>query len=141
MLPSAVVQLLPTPTAVTRDRTPEQIEDRRVNRPANTGGLNLDEIRVIDFGQYAAAIARWESITRPAPSPTEPTGKDGAQRLSPAFVEWMQGLPDGWVTDPAIGISRNDQLKALGNGVVPAHCAAAVRHLLGVRADSLGSAA
>ena len=141
MLPSAVVQLLPTPTAVTRDRTPEQIEDRRVNRPANTGGLNLDEIRVIDFGQYAAAIARWESITRPAPSPTEPTGKDGAQRLSARFVEWMQGLPDGWVTDPAIGISRNDQLKALGNGVVPQQCAAAVRHLLGVRNDSLRVAA
>ena len=94
-----------------------------------------------DFGQYAAAITRWEAVTRPAPSPTEATGKGGAQRLSPAFVEWMQGLPAGWVTDPAIGISRNDQLKALGNGVVPAHCAAAVRHLLGVRADSLGSAA
>ena len=28
------------------------------------------------------------------------------------------GLPLGWVTDPAIGISRNAMLKALGNGVV-----------------------
>jgi DNA (cytosine-5)-methyltransferase 1 len=42
----------------------------------------------------------------------------------------MMGLPDGHVTDPAIGISRNDQLKALGNGVVPQQAALALRHLL-----------
>lgn len=40
------------------------------------------------------------------------------------------GLPDGWVTDPAIGISRNDQLKALGNGVVPQQAALALHILL-----------
>lgn len=45
------------------------------------------------------------------------------------------GLPDGWVTD--VGISRNDQLKALGNGVVPQQAAAAIRHLLGVREHAL----
>jgi DNA (cytosine-5)-methyltransferase 1 len=39
----------------------------------------------------------------------------------------MQGLPLGHVTDPAIGISRNDMLKALGNGVVPQQAAAATR--------------
>jgi len=91
-------------------------------------------VRSVDFGTYTPAITRWEALTRPAPSPTEPTGRDGAHRLSPRFVEWMQGLPDGWVTDPAIDISRNEQLKALGNGVVPQQGAAAVRHLLGVMA-------
>jgi len=40
------------------------------------------------------------------------------------------GLPAGWVTDPAIGISRNDQLKALGNGVVPQQAALALDVLL-----------
>lgn len=40
------------------------------------------------------------------------------------------GLPDGWVTDPDIGISRNDQLKALGNGVVPQQAALALDVLL-----------
>ena len=35
------------------------------------------------------------------------------------------GLPEGHVTD--IPISRNDQLKALGNGVVPQQAAAAAR--------------
>ena len=44
------------------------------------------------------------------------------------------GLHDGHVTDPAIGISRNDQLKALGNGVVPQQAALALRHLLPERA-------
>lgn len=42
----------------------------------------------------------------------------------------MMGLPEGWVTDVP-GISRNDQLKALGNGVVPQQAAAALRHMLG----------
>ena len=36
-----------------------------------------------------------------------------------AFVEWMMGLPNGWVTDPELGISRTQQLRMLGNAVVP----------------------
>lgn len=40
------------------------------------------------------------------------------------------GLPEGHVTGPAIKISRNDMLKALGNGVVPQQAAEAVRRLL-----------
>lgn len=41
----------------------------------------------------------------------------------------MMGLPDGWVTDVP-GITRNAQLHALGNGVVPQQAAAAFRELL-----------
>ena len=41
----------------------------------------------------------------------------------------MQGLPAGYVTEVP-GLSRNEQLKALGNGVVPQQCAAALRVLL-----------
>jgi DNA (cytosine-5)-methyltransferase 1 len=82
-----------------------------------------------DWREYEPAIRRWESLTRPAPLPTEP-GNTGKPRLSPLFVEWLMGLPAGHVTDPAIGISRNDQLKALGNGVVPQQCAAALRAFL-----------
>jgi DNA (cytosine-5)-methyltransferase 1 len=81
-----------------------------------------------DWGPYGPAIARWEAVTgRQAPRPTEP-GRTG-ERLSPRFVEWMQGLPDGWVTDVP-GLSRNAQLKALGNGVVPAQAELALRLLL-----------
>ena len=41
----------------------------------------------------------------------------------------MQGLADGWVTGVP-DISRNDQLKALGNGVVPQQASEAIRRLL-----------
>lgn len=84
-----------------------------------------------NWGDYTPAIRRWESVMgRCAPAPTEPTGRNAGHRLSPRFTEWMMGLPDGWVTDPAIGISRNDQLKACGNGVVPQQAAAALRDML-----------
>lgn len=39
------------------------------------------------------------------------------------------GLPDGWVT-AVPGLSRNAQLKALGNGVVPQQAALALAMLL-----------
>jgi DNA (cytosine-5)-methyltransferase 1 len=84
----------------------------------------------VNWGDYGPAIARWERVIgRQAPAPTEP-GRTGNPRLAPRFVEWMMGLPDGHVTDPAIGISRNDQLKALGNGVVPQQAALALDVLL-----------
>lgn len=75
-------------------------------------------------GHYSAAIARWERLTRPAPAPT-----DHAGRLSPRFVEWMQGrLDDGWVT-ATTGLSRPAQLAALGNGIVPQQATEALRLL------------
>jgi DNA (cytosine-5)-methyltransferase 1 len=42
----------------------------------------------------------------------------------------MMGLPTGWVTGPAIGLTRNQQLKALGNGVVWQQAALALSILL-----------
>lgn len=75
------------------------------------------------WGPYGAAIARWEMLTRPAPPPTDAGG-----RLHPRFVEWMQGLPDGWVTATP-GLGRPAQLTALGNGVIPQQAARAVQLL------------
>lgn len=86
----------------------------------------------VDWGQYAPAIHRWAAtLGRPAPAPTE-TGAKGQPRLSPRFVEWMMGLPAGWVTDVP-DLTRNEQLKALGNGVVPQQAAAALTFLLGAQ--------
>ena len=48
------------------------------------------------------------------------------------------GLPAGHVTDPAIGLAYGAQLKALGNGVVPAQCALALRMLLGLSGQAVG---
>lgn len=84
--------------------------------------------RHLEWGPFEPAIRRWEQrLGRNAPEPTEP-GRGGRPRLAPRFVEWLMGLPDGWVTDVP-GLSRNDQLRLLGNGVVP-HQALAVLDLL-----------
>lgn len=79
------------------------------------------------FGPYAAAVNRWQAVTgRPAPAPTI----DG--RLSPPFVEWIMGYPQGCVTDTLT--SRRQALHALGNAVVP-QCAAAAFTALAARVD------
>jgi DNA (cytosine-5)-methyltransferase 1 len=41
----------------------------------------------------------------------------------------MMGLPAGWVTAPEIGLTRKQQLTALGNGVVPQQAALAMQLL------------
>lgn len=129
------LRLLPTPEAARAGGTPERHLQRKLEADGatRTSVTNLDVLAAgesTDFGQYAAAITRWESVVgRPAPSPTEPTGKNGAHRLSPEFTEWMMGLPAGWITDVP-GITRNEALKACGNGVVPQQAAAALRVLL-----------
>ncbi|MFG1705437.1 DNA (cytosine-5-)-methyltransferase [Nonomuraea sp. M3C6] len=70
-----------------------------------------------DWGIYEPAVRRWEAVFGwPAPDPTE-LGTRGQPRLSARFVEWMMGLPSGWVTD--IDIPRTAQMRALGNGVIP----------------------
>jgi len=110
------------------DLAGEAREGEADRREREWHGDAADDSRSVDWGDYAPAIARWESVMgRRAPAPTEPTGRNGGHRLSPRFTEWMMGLPDGWVTDPAIGISRNEQLKACGNGVVPQQGVAAIR--------------
>lgn len=147
-LADEVEYLLPTPAVndMGKAYTPEEWDAWTAKMKASHGNgnghgnsLHVETLRIASvqrFGDYAPAIARWEAATRPAPAPTEPTGKGGAHRLSPAFVEWMMGLPAGWVTDPAIWASlkpstaRNAQLKALGNGVVPQQAAEATRRFL-----------
>ena len=84
--------------------------------------------QVVDWGPYARAVLRWAQVlgTLP-PHPVEP-GRTGSGCLR-RFVEWMQGLPAGWVTEVP-GLSRNAQLKILGNGVVPQSAALAFAIML-----------
>lgn len=42
----------------------------------------------------------------------------------------MMGLPTGWVTAPEIGLTRAQQLKAIGNGVCPQQAATALHQLI-----------
>lgn len=120
-LTSSVMQLLPTPTAT----------DSHGHGHNNRGepylpGAVADVTR---WGQYAAAVARWEKVLgRPAPEPTVVGGR-GGKRPSARFVEWMLGWPKGWVTDL---VDNTPALKLIGNGVCVQQGAEAFRRL-GVR--------
>lgn len=83
-----------------------------------------------NWGVYAPAIRRWEASRGTAPAPTELTPK-GKHRLNAEFASWMMGLESGHVTGVP-GITRNEQLKAIGNGVVPQQAIAALKHMLEV---------
>ena len=144
------VQLLPTPTAVTRDRSSEELERRWIDGERGTRGRNLDDLTAhIDWADYAAAIARHEQAWGvPAPEPTEekplprptlnrhgnPRANPG-RRLSAKFVEWMMMQPPGWITDVP-GVTRNEALKLCGNGVVTPQAVHALRVML----DRIGAA-
>lgn len=118
-------QVAPDPTAKQgRNAT----AGRQPGAQFNTGTTLNDVVAHFDaFGEYTPAVRRWEKvIQRPAPSPTEE--RNGKKRLSPDFVEWMMGLPEGFVCDVE-GVTRTALLKMLGNGVVPQQAALAVRLL------------
>lgn len=83
---------------------------------ADTGDRQGNVVGETQWGEYEPVVRRWEAITRPAPAPTLPDGKNGNHRLAAVFPEWMMGYRAGWVTDV---IGRNPAIKACGNGVVP----------------------
>nr|WP_127891998.1 DNA cytosine methyltransferase [Streptomyces sp. S10(2018)] len=136
------VALLSTPTAAdargTRNWTARRTPGKKFS-PGKTltdiawllpAGFDNGQWVASDGVNYRPAIRRWEAILgRPAPEPTE-LGARGNRRLTPAFVEWMMGLPEGWVT-AVPGIPRKEQLKILGNGVVPHQAHHAYGLLLG----------
>lgn len=126
-LSSAVGHLPPTPRATDGTKGGP-------NQAGSSGDLmSASAVQPERFGPYAPAIQRWEQVLgRPAPDPTEP-GKN-RPRLASRFVEFLMGLPDGHVT--GVGLTRNQELKALGNGVVPQQGAAALAHLHSIRSTN-----
>jgi len=117
-------QLLPTPSAGFMNSSAGHGEARPSGHVATTNIAGIVELRPEIWGQFAPAIARWEGVLgRPAPDP-----RSADEKLNPAFVEWMMGLPEGWVT--GLGFARSTALKALGNGVVPQQAEAAFRFMI-----------
>lgn len=135
-----IVKLLPTTAARDyKDGTAPHERNGEVQTDTVARAIfNSGEVTNTNWGKFEPAIHRWEeTLGRPAPAPTKPDGKDGAHRLSSKFTEWMMGLPDGWITD--CGLTRNEELKACGNGVVPQQAELALRILLeGVSLPEIG---
>lgn len=122
---TVVNELLPTTMSSMKGPSKNEIE---AGNPRSRLEVEA-HIRQTSWGKFESAIKRWEAVLgRPAPEPTKPDGKEGAHRLSSRFTEWMMGVPEGWITD--VGLSRNDELKACGNGVVPQQAELALRILL-----------
>jgi hypothetical protein len=117
-----VIHHLPTPMTTDHKQT-----DCKGNWNRNSPPLGTI-VHSPEWGKYSAAIKRWEQITgRTSPPPTKPDGKQGENRLSSEFTEWLMGLPKGWLT--GIGLTRTQELKACGNGVVPQQAALALQLL------------
>ena len=129
---SVINELLPTPIVRDyKDGSAPSMRDGQVSTDKVARAIfNSGEVTDISWGKFEPAIRRWEQVLgRPAPAPTKDDGRDGSHRLSSKFTEWMMGLPDGWITD--CGLSRVEELKACGNGVVPQQAEIALRSLLG----------
>lgn len=105
------------------------VDDCEFPFPAGWQGLKPGRNYGATFGRYTDAILRWEHVCGVAAPEPVMVGPRGNRVLDPRFVEWMMGLPVGWVSDVE-GVTRKQALKALGNGVVPAQGEAALRILL-----------
>jgi DNA (cytosine-5)-methyltransferase 1 len=107
----------------------------RASRAKPLDDNGAPEAARVAWGEYEAAIRRWEAILgRTAPHPTE-LGRHGRPVLSGRFVEFLMGLDDGFVSD--LDIPRTAQLRILGNGVVPQQAAHAIHALITDRAASV----
>lgn len=129
-------ELLPTPVANDSgmsveywDRWVAKLKAKRINGNGHGRSLAIEVQRGQDaWAKYEPAVTRWAEFTRPAPPRCAPN-RNGDNRLSPAFSEWMQGLPAGWVSGIE-GISKRDTARMIGNTVVPQQAAHALRLLL-----------
>jgi DNA (cytosine-5)-methyltransferase 1 len=137
-LQTAAVTLLPTPTVNDSRNGRNATAGRNAENPTHHAGWTLSDVaHASRWGVYAAAIERWErTLGRPAPDPTQPSLRTGGPQLAPPFVEWMMGLPEGWVSQAENLAARqsgyrNARLSLLGDGVVPQQAEHAYRLCLG----------
>ena len=84
------------------------------------------------------ALEHWQKVTgEPYPYPlyTTPTSEtEGSPSL--AFIEWMMGLPVGYVSTPSLPLTRAERLLLLQAGTVPLQAAHAVATALAGEAES-----
>ncbi len=78
------------------------------------------------FGEFEAAVRRWEKLHGPAPFPVFRGPQQGI-RLEPAFGEWLMGWERGW--SASVEVTRREQLRLIGNGVCLAQAVEALKLL------------
>ncbi len=153
-LSQVVLPLLPTPRATDGGNG----GNGGPNQRGSSGDLAMPSVVHVDaetWGKFAPAIERWRLTTgHPVAEATEP-GVRGGRRLASRFVEWMMGLPPGYVTDVQVpdekemkrrmraqkhsmpvetvfrAMTNAAVFRLLGNGVVPPQCTRAVQLLFG----------
>jgi hypothetical protein len=87
------------PTAASGHRRPAEVEHDGAQLRRRSGSLRRrhEPQRVegvaVEWGEYEPAIRRWEAVHD--------------LRLSPWFVEWMMGAPEGW-SDPDCPLSATE---------------------------------
>lgn len=153
-LASALVELLPTPTAQSYGSnqggaagrvgpvrqasdalarlelmpTPKASHGRGMTAERNNRGEPglISAVMPEHFGRFATAVGRWTGVHGVPPAPTE-MGPRGGVRMDARFPEWMMGLAPGYVTDI---LPRNEALARIGNGVMPQQGFYAIGELL-----------
>jgi DNA (cytosine-5)-methyltransferase 1 len=80
----------------------------------------------LHWGRYQRAILRWRRLIGWEPSPVRRNPELDRDQVTPEFIEWMMGMPKGWVTEVP-GVKRKPAIRALGNSVVPLQAEAAFR--------------
>jgi hypothetical protein len=82
-----------------------------------------------------SGVRRWEKILgRPAPAPSIP-GPRGTLRISVGILEFLAGLPDGYLAQVP-GLTRRQGVRLAWNVCCVHQAAAALDHLLHRAADS-----
>ena len=114
---------------VTNANDPRRLRD--TERPSSryqSGTISDTNSEQLSTNWQAQGLGRrfetpFELWMRRTPNPLDQS------KLNTKFVEYMMGLPEGWVTD--LDLSRAQQFKLLGNGVVPQQAFLALERLNG----------
>ena len=82
----------------------------------------------MDGKAETCALEHWETVTGERyPYPADIShSRDDAFRISMSFVEWMMGLPVGYVSTPSLPLTRDERMGLLYSGTVPLQAAHAV---------------
>lgn len=133
-------------TAVRKDCDVPAVNDAYLDADRSSGALwptpDLDSTLLVETAyQWAlddttdhpdkgrtSALEHWAKVTgEPYPYPLYTTPMPGTQgSVMLAFIEWMMGLPVGYVSTPSLPLTRADRMMLLQTGTVPLQAAHAV---------------